>query len=85
MGITNEIKRSLSGFRDLCRNHKVSTMYAFGSSVTNNFDPESSDIDLVVENNPDYSRVDLLQAEITSKSCTYSYFRPRNSYGYCCG
>ena len=51
MGITNEIKRSLSGFRDLCRNHKVNTLYAFGSSVTNNFDPESSDIDLVVEIN----------------------------------
>jgi len=30
--------------------------------------------------NPHYSRVDLLRNQITAKSCTYSYFGPRNSW-----
>lgn len=49
MGISNEIKRSVSTFGELCKSHKVSRLYAFGSSVTDSFDPELSDIDLVVE------------------------------------
>ncbi len=36
-------------FKLLCRNHTVKYLYAFGSSVTNKFDFEKSDIDLVVE------------------------------------
>ena len=36
-------------FVNLCRAHKVDRIYAFGSSITNRFDPEKSDIDIVVK------------------------------------
>lgn len=36
-------------FIDLCKNHRVKQIYAFGSSVSGDFDPEKSDIDLLVE------------------------------------
>jgi uncharacterized protein len=36
-------------FIDLCKNHRVKQIYAFGSSVSDDFDPEKSDIDLLVE------------------------------------
>lgn len=32
----------------LCRSHRVDKIYAFGSSVTDRFDPKTSDIDVVV-------------------------------------
>ncbi len=32
----------------LCRSHKVSKIYAFGSVLTKNFDPKKSDIDVIV-------------------------------------
>jgi len=51
MGIGNYIKDGLPEFIDLCRRHKVKTLYAFGSSISDSFNPESSDIDLVVEIN----------------------------------
>ena len=35
----------------MCKNHEVKTLYAFGSSVNNNFNEESSDIDLLIELN----------------------------------
>jgi predicted nucleotidyltransferase len=34
---------------NLCKTHNVKRMYAFGSAVTNKFNPEKSDIDLIVE------------------------------------
>ena len=34
---------------NLCKQHKVDKLYAFGSSITDHFDPLKSDIDLVVE------------------------------------
>ena len=43
------INKRLSYFIDLCKTHKVKYIYAFGSAVTNNFDYEKSDIDLIVE------------------------------------
>jgi hypothetical protein len=49
MGIKEDIKRKLSDFKDLCVNHQVKSLYAFGSSVTDRFDPITSDIDLLVE------------------------------------
>ena len=49
MRITNDINEKLNDFIDLCTTHKVKYLYAFGSSVTNDFKPETSDIDLVVE------------------------------------
>jgi uncharacterized protein len=36
-------------FSDLCKKHKVRYLYAFGSSITSNFNNATSDIDLVVE------------------------------------
>ncbi|MFZ5973187.1 MAG: nucleotidyltransferase family protein [Bacteroidota bacterium] len=38
-------------FVALCRQHKVKFIYAFGSGITELFDPEKSDIDLLVDLN----------------------------------
>jgi len=35
----------------LCKSHDVKSVYAFGSSVADNFNEDSSDIDLLVELN----------------------------------
>jgi uncharacterized protein len=49
MLITNEIAKQTSDFEALCQNHKVKYLYAFGSSTTDHFDMNTSDIDLLVE------------------------------------
>ena len=49
MVITNEIHKNKNNFLSLCKKHKVKYLYAFGSSITNAFDPAESDIDLLVE------------------------------------
>jgi len=49
MGIKDDIRNRLTDFKDLCIEHRVKTMYAFGSSITNSYDPLTSDIDLLVE------------------------------------
>ncbi len=49
MGIRDDIKGRLNIFRDLCSDHQVKYLYAFGSSITDKFDPVNSDIDLLVE------------------------------------
>ena len=49
MRIAEDIKLKLSDFKNICVIHKVKYLYAFGSSVTDNFNPVESDIDLVVE------------------------------------
>ena len=43
------IKDNYSEFLDVCRSHNVDKIYAFGSSVTDHFDPNKSDIDMVVK------------------------------------
>ena len=43
------IKERYSDFVGLCQAHRVDKIYAFGSSITNHFDPNTSDIDLVVK------------------------------------
>jgi predicted nucleotidyltransferase len=43
------IKEKYEGFINLCKQHKVNKIYAFGSSVTGNFDPIKSDIDIIVD------------------------------------
>jgi hypothetical protein len=48
MVITSEIHGKKNDFVTLCKNHKVKYLYAFGSSVTDSFNPDS-DIDLLVE------------------------------------
>jgi predicted nucleotidyltransferase len=49
MGIKDDIKGRSTVFKNLCSDHKVKSLYAFGSSVTDKFDPVTSDIDLLVE------------------------------------
>lgn len=49
MRIREQIKTKLDEFTALCVDHNVKSLYAFGSSVTNRFDPDKSDIDLLVE------------------------------------
>ncbi len=49
MIVKDEISRGLIDFINLCKEHKVKYLYAFGSSITEKFDPETSDIDLLVE------------------------------------
>ncbi|OQX81174.1 MAG: DNA polymerase subunit beta [Bacteroidetes bacterium 4484_249] len=49
MVIKDEILKRTSDFINLCKEHKVKHLYAFGSSVSDSFDYDKSDIDLVVE------------------------------------
>ncbi|MEN8249471.1 MAG: nucleotidyltransferase domain-containing protein [Bacteroidota bacterium] len=44
-----EFKFNSPDLVELCKEHKVKSLYAFGSSVSEKFDEKSSDIDLVVE------------------------------------
>ncbi len=49
MVVKNEILKHLTDFKTLCQSHNVKYLYAFGSSTTDRFDSEKSDIDLLVE------------------------------------
>ncbi len=49
MDLRTLIKERYIDFIKLCKAHKVDKMYAFGSSITNHFDPQTSDIDIVVK------------------------------------
>lgn len=49
MNLYSLIKANNGTFIDLCRQHRVSKIYAFGSSITDHFDPIKSDIDIVVK------------------------------------
>src|SRR5665213_4012775 len=49
MFLQEYIEQKSSSFRKLCEAHHVRSIYAFGSSINNSFDPDKSDIDLVVE------------------------------------
>jgi predicted nucleotidyltransferase len=49
MDLVTLLKETHTDFVNLCRSHKVSKIYAFGSSITGHFDPDKSDIDVVVE------------------------------------
>jgi predicted nucleotidyltransferase len=51
MNLMTLIKERYSEFVDLCRSHRVDKVYAFGSSITDHFDPKTSDIDVVVKIN----------------------------------
>jgi len=44
----NKLKEYLSDIERLCRTHKVKSLYAFGSVLTDKFN-EDSDIDLIVD------------------------------------
>ena len=49
MNLRDSIRFRSNEFLILCKTHDVKTLYAFGSSVNNQFDEESSDIDLLIE------------------------------------
>ncbi len=49
MLIKDEISKHPESFRALCKNHNVQYLYAFGSSTTEQFNHNKSDIDLLVE------------------------------------
>lgn len=49
MVIDELIKKDKKAFDELCKAHQVKYIFAFGSSVTGNFDFNKSDIDLLVE------------------------------------
>ncbi|MDO5106107.1 nucleotidyltransferase family protein [Capnocytophaga sp.] len=51
-----EIQKYHDSIIAVCKKHKVSTLYAFGSVVGDDFSLQSSDIDLLVEFQP----IDLL-------------------------
>jgi uncharacterized protein len=51
MNLKESINAKSTEFLSLCENHDVKTLYAFGSSVNNNFKEETSDIDLLIELN----------------------------------
>jgi uncharacterized protein len=49
MIIKDEILKNKKDFTLLCKTHNVKYLYAFGSSVSERFDINNSDIDLLVE------------------------------------
>ncbi|MGE0773236.1 MAG: nucleotidyltransferase family protein [Cyclobacteriaceae bacterium] len=49
MNLNSLIKDKYNDFINLCRQHRVSKIYAFGSSITDHFDPVKSDIDVIVD------------------------------------
>ncbi len=49
MVIREKILKDRINFLNLCKIHNVKYLYAFGSSTTDKFDKEKSDIDLLVE------------------------------------
>lgn len=54
MNLKTAINSRVADFLSLCKTHNVKTLYAFGSSITTNFDEKNSDIDLLIElNEPD--------------------------------
>jgi len=51
MNLKDTIQVRPEEFVTLCKSHDVKTLYAFGSSINENFNEESSDIDLLIELN----------------------------------
>ena len=49
MNLKEIIEYKKADFLSLCKSHNVKNLYAFGSSVTDRFDQETSDIDLLIE------------------------------------
>lgn len=48
MDLITLIKERYKEFVDICREHKVDKIYAFGSSITGHFNPLTSDIDIII-------------------------------------
>jgi len=51
MGLPKIIELKFDKLIEICNRNEVNRIYAFGSVVSNHFDPEKSDLDFVVEMN----------------------------------
>ncbi len=49
MNLKEAINYKMAEFLALCKAHNVENLYAFGSSITEQFREDSSDIDLLIE------------------------------------
>jgi hypothetical protein len=49
MFILSTIKSNRKEFLAICQSHQVENLFAFGSSVSDRFNPEISDVDLIVK------------------------------------
>jgi uncharacterized protein len=49
MIVKKEIGKRPDIFESLCKKHKILSLYAFGSGINSRFNPDQSDIDLLVE------------------------------------
>jgi predicted nucleotidyltransferase len=49
MNLKESIKYKMSEFLTICITHNVKNLYAFGSSITDQFDENTSDIDFLIE------------------------------------
>ncbi len=49
MNLKESIKYKTADFLALCKSHNVKNLYAFGSSITDQFNEDLSDIDLLIE------------------------------------
>ena len=49
MNLKESIKYKTTDFLSLCKSHNVKKLYAFGSSISDEFNENSSDIDLLIE------------------------------------
>lgn len=49
MNLIDSIQNKESDFLAICKSHQVKSLYAFGSSLTDQFNPATSDIDLLIE------------------------------------
>jgi uncharacterized protein len=49
MNLKETIINKMDEFLKLCKHHNVKNLYAFGSSITDRFDENLSDIDLLID------------------------------------
>ena len=49
MKLPGEIESKINNLNDLCNKYKVSRLFIFGSASKGDFDPDTSDLDLIVE------------------------------------
>lgn len=56
------LRSNLPSIRALCERHRVRSLYVFGSAVSHEFDPATSDLDFLVEFLPDAPRNGLAGA-----------------------
>jgi len=49
MKLKESINYKMADFLSLCKSHQVKNLYAFGSSITKQFNEDLSDIDLLIE------------------------------------